>query len=331
MSRSRNAGRHVNPVPLATSAWRSCSPSATMPKPGSDGVVLRSPTRRTRSGSGARSRALRRYPRSRSRWRVSSPDGTPAMVAIFGGSGCPLTMSSRDPSGIRMPAPRNIGCTPKSPSTSGIELRRPMPSTPSRGRRIRYGYRSSISSLASSASATSGVSSWSATTWGRRGWRTSRMPSSTSCGVFESTSRFQLMIASRVSVDRGSPRARSSPGDHHSPPTRTSATTMTATAITRIRDARALRSLIVRSSASAPHTAPSASRCGSNAASSAGGPTCGARTRLTTNSTSASTAMPASSRVTRAANPWAAPARTRTRSGPSRTGARWSRTTPWAR
>ena len=111
------------------------------------------------------------------------------------------------------------------------------------------------------------------------------------------------MIASRVSVDRGSPRARLSSGDHHSPPTRTSATTMTATAITRIRDARGLRSLIVSSSASAPHTAPSASRCGSNTASSASGPVCGPTTRLTTNSTSARTAMPASSRITRAASP----------------------------
>ena len=88
------------------------------------------------------------------------------------------------------------------------------------------------------------------------------------------------MTASRVSDGEGSPRARLSPGDHHSPPTRTSATTMTAIAITRIRDACGLRSLIVSSSASAPHTAPSASRCGSNAASSAGGPTCGPRTTV---------------------------------------------------
>ena len=44
---------------------------------------------------------------------------------------------------------------------------------------------------------------------------------------------------------------------------------MMAVAITRIRDARGLRSLIVSRSASAPHTAPSASRCGSNTASSA--------------------------------------------------------------
>ena len=190
-----------------------------------------------------------------------------------------------------------------------------MPSTPSRGRRIRYGNRSSISSLASMASATSGVSSWSATTCGRRGWRTSRMPSTTSCGDFDSTSRFQLMIASRVSDARGSPRARLSSGDHHSPPTRTSATTMTAIAITRIRDACAFRSLIVSRSASAPHTAPIASRCGSNAASSAGGPTWGPMTRLTTNSTSARTAIPARSRITRAASPWAG---TWTNSNPKR-------------
>ena len=39
------------------------------------------------------------------------------------------------------------------------------------------------------------------------------------------------MIASRVSAGESSPRARLSPGDRHSPPTRTSATTMTAIAI----------------------------------------------------------------------------------------------------
>ena len=39
LRRSKNAGRHVNPVPLATSAWTSCRPSATMPNRARTGRV----------------------------------------------------------------------------------------------------------------------------------------------------------------------------------------------------------------------------------------------------------------------------------------------------